>query len=300
MKSDRAIPLLLFGIVMTTLPCTGAFADHPIEVQRKTAAGEYFDALVSFERIPSKRRTVDSQIAAAKSAWALGLSSRASADFESLVRNTKLAPVDEARIQLSRGIIEYQEKRFQVAALFSEKVVRLLKDESPLRSRAWMLWGKSLVELGAHGAAQEKFQNALLGAEGTALPEVYFHLGKAQLKLGILDEAKASFEMIPLGYERTPEAIRSLAQIAHEQHESKAVLFWLEKGRTDYPDAFLDSWVDYAMLGAAADLDDVERMREIRKEAREKYPPSDIWLTLLEAAAERSEWDHQFAVKGGE
>ncbi|MCB0332247.1 MAG: tetratricopeptide repeat protein [Bdellovibrionales bacterium] len=267
-----------------------AFAQHPIDVQRQSAQGEHFSALVTYEKLPRRTVNAGAQLSAAKSAWALGLSQRAIEDFEEILRKYKLSPSEQARIFLSRGMIEYQEGRYQVAALYAEKLTTALKQESPLRSHGWFLWGESLFQLGSYGAAAQKYTSALSEADESSIPDIHFRLGRSHVLLGQLDEAKSHFEQIPLGHERTPEAIRHLAEIALDQQQYAQASFWLTKGKEEYPDEFLDSWVDYALVRVAHSQGDTEKMEQIREEAEKRYPPSDSWFTLLNASAEGSFW----------
>ena len=111
-----------------------------------------------------------------------------------------------------------------------------------------------------------------------------FHLGK-------LKEAQEDLQKIPLGSDRTPQALRTLAEIALSQGDMKAVKVWLTKGLHDYPQDFLDSWVLYARMQAAIGDRDKNEVTTLKREAEAKYPPSDGWITLLQAAAERFTWD---------
>ena len=53
---------------------------------------------------------------------------------------------------------------------------------------------------------------------------------------------------------------------------------------------FLDSWVDYALLQVAINQGAADEVKSIQLEASKKYPPSDHWLNLLNAAAESFVW----------
>lgn len=281
----------LLIVLIFLLTCVwDAAAQHPIDVQRKTAAGEHFEALVTYEKLPKRRVNAGAQLAAAKSAWALGLAQRAVEDFEEVLRKYKLSPSEQARIFLSRGMIEYQEGKYRVSALYAEKLTSLLEQESPLRSHGWFLWGESLYQLGSFGAAAKKYDLALAESDQKSQADIHFRLGKSHILLGDLEKARRHFEHIPLGHERTPEAIRHLAEITLEQQNYAQASFWLTKGKQEYPDEFLDSWVDYALVRAAHFEGDMEKMQELRVEAEKRYPPSDSWLTLLSASAEESFW----------
>lgn len=265
-------------------------AQHPFEVQRKVADGNHFDALVLFDEMPQRKVTTASRVAAGRSAWALGLPERAIAEFETALHDPNLDAVEQARLHLSRGIIELQEERPRVAVLYAKKVCSLLEQPSPLRARAWLLWGKGLARNGAHLQALEKYQQALAETEVDAQPEVHYLLGETFARLGNYEDAQMHLEQVPLDHERTPQALRLLANVSLEQGQPSTAAFWLSKGRSEFPDQFLDSWVDYALARVAIDKGDATAVQAIQKDAAKKYPPSDYWFNLLNAAAETFYW----------
>jgi hypothetical protein len=271
-------------------------AQHPVEVQRLAASGDYFVALTTFDKMPKRVATSQSILAAARSAWALGLSARALEEFDKALRDETLSEEDKARVHLSKGIIEFQEGRFQIASLHAEKSIVTLDalekaEPSPLRAKAYLLWGDSLAKLTSFGEAEDKYIKALDDASPEDKPQIHYSLGKCRVQLSKYEQARENFENVPLNHELTPEAIRGLASIALDTGKFASAAFWLNKGRTDYPDNFLDSWVDYALMRIAVNQNSIQHVREIRQTAAKKYPPSDHWLVLLQAAAESFEWD---------
>ena len=202
----------------------------------------------------------------------------------------KIDPVEQARLHLSVGIIHFQEGRYQIAAMKAERVVELLKTPGPLRSKANFLWAESLSRLGSLGQAAERYEAALLEAPTEDRPDIHFAFGVCARSLGMSDRAQGHFEKVPLQHERTAMAIRNLAELALEAKSYANAGVWLARGRADYPDRFLDSWTDYALVRVAIHGGDLEEVRELRAQAQTKYPPSDGWLTLLNAEAEAYEW----------
>ena len=267
-----------------------ASAQHPIDVQRKTADGDYIGALALYDRMPRRQVTTPAVIAAGKAAWALSLPERAMAEFDQALQDKELSGGERARLLLSRGAIEFQEGRSQVAILYAERALQLLREPSSLQAKAWLLWGESLSQLKSYGAAEDKYQKALSASLPAERPEVHYLLGVCQMKLGRLSEARQNFEQVPLEHPRTPETLRSLAELSLQEGRHAQAIFWLNKGRKDYPDQFLDCWVDYTLLRAAAQMNDAKQVRRLQEEAQNKYPPSDHWLTLLNAAAESFNW----------
>lgn len=270
---------------------SAAFAQHPIDVEQAAAHGEYLEALTDYDRMPKRISTTDATVAAAKSAWALSLPTRAITEFETALQDKKLAPGVRTQILLSRGIIEYQEGRYQVSNLYAEKALVSCAVNCAERAKILLLWGEGLAQMGSNGAAETKYLEALNNATPEESPEIAFRLGVCRLRLGKTDDARASFERVPLKNERTPDAIRYLATTSLEQAEYSNASFWLKKGRAEYSDNFLDSWVDYALLQIAVHDRSKKDVREIREAANKKYPPSDPWITLMNASAEAFEWE---------
>jgi tetratricopeptide (TPR) repeat protein len=268
-----------------------AHAQHPVDVQRLTAEGDYFKALSLYELLPARQLDQDTYISAAKSAWALGLTKQATELFDTVLRNKDLNQDDRARVTLSRAVIEYQEERYQEASLFAEKAVGYLVEKAPLRGRALLLLGQSLLRLGAYASAEQKLVGALSDAASSDRPDVAFSLGTAQLKLGKLTEAERSFKAIPTDHIRAANAVRSLAGISLQTDQGDRARFWIERGKGNYPEAFLDSWSDYGLTTVALKAGDMPQAREVVEKAEKRYPPSDAWLILMQAALEQAEWN---------
>lgn len=278
--------------ISVLLSVSEVWAQHPVEVQKLAAKGEHLKALTAYEAMPKRRLTPEAQIAAARSAWALGMTKKASDIFDKVLQDNSIDEFEKARIILARGIIEYQEGRYQVASHFAERAASLLPEKSALRARVYLLWGQSLERLSQAALAEEKLRIAVEEGDDNDRIEAFYALGVCQQKLGKLDEAKTSFENIPLESERTSQAIRELASIALAKKNYSDALFWLHKGRKEYTNDFVDSWVDYSMIQSAIHEKNSNLVRKIREDALKQHPPSDGWIVLLDAAAERYEWEN--------
>jgi tetratricopeptide (TPR) repeat protein len=278
------ISLLMLAIV------DEARAQHASDVQKLNVEGDHFRALATYELLPSKKVVPEAKIAAAKSAWALGLNRQAADSFDAILRDSQLSPDTRARLILSRAVLEYQEERYQEGCLFAEKAVSLLGEPSPLRGRAFLLWGQSFVRMRAYGNAQEKFSRAMVEVQGGDKAEAYFNLGLVEMKLGKYAEAQRHLEAIPMDHERTATAIRLLAGLSLETKQIDRAKFWIEKGKHEYPEVFVDSWGDYGLLQVALAKGDIESARRIEEYSKKQYAPSDSWLVLMQAALEQAEW----------
>jgi tetratricopeptide (TPR) repeat protein len=267
-----------------------ASGQHASDVQKLSLEGDHFKALATYELLPSKKIGTEAKIAAAKSAWALGLNRQAAESFDVILRDPQLLPDTRARLTLSRAVLEYQEERYQEAVLFAEKAVSLLSEPSPLRGRAFLLWGQSNVRMRAYGTAEEKFARALSEVQGSDKAETNFSLGVVELKLGKHREAQRHLEAIPMNHDRTATTIRLLAGLSLETKQIDRAKFWIEKGKAEYPEVFVDSWGDYGLLQVALAQGDLDTARRIEESARKQFAPSDSWLVLMQAALEEAEW----------
>lgn len=276
----------------------GVHAQHPVNVQRLSSEGEHFKALTMYEVLPDRVIGADTRLAAARSAWALGLNERAAKEFDAVLRVSDINTDLRARLTLSRGVLEFQEERYQEAVLYATKAVSYLKEPSPLRGRAYLLWGQSLSALKSYSIAEDKFLKALHECESTDIPEVNFSLGIIEMKLAKYNDAEERLKKVPAQHDRAAEALRSLASIALETGHDVQAKFWIEKGKLDYPDAFVDSWADYGLVQVALSQNDLLMARRKVEDAQQQYPPSDAWLILMQAALEKAEWDRRELIGG--
>jgi len=265
-------------------------AQHPIDVERAAAGGAYYEALLTYDKLPKRLATTSAIVAAGRSAWGLSLPSMGLQAFELALRDETLPDEEKARLHLSRGIIYFQEDNPQVAILQAERTIALLPEESPLRSKAHFLWAESLARQGLFGQAEPHYEQALTEGLVEEVPDMAFALAKTELALGKVDEAKAHLQQVPIHHARSSAAVRLLAEGALASGDAGSATFWLNHGRSQAPDDFVDSWVDYARLQGAIAAGNVEELRAIRREAAQRYPAEDGWFTLLEASAEVSEW----------
>lgn len=282
---------LLF-LYFTFVPLNVCLADHPIDIERYSAEGHHFEAIRTFKTVPQRVQTQESMVAAARSYWALGLVGDAHKTFDSILANYKLSDTEKARVFLSKGIIEFQEGRFQSSILFAERAIEFLPLPGPLRSQVWLLLGENLLKTKQVAAAEDKYRAGLAEASDADLPEANLLLGRCLLAQGRWSDAMERFGMLPLDNPYSDEAIKYLAEAALMGEKYDKLGYWLAKGREIYPSAFLDAWTDYALMKSAIAENNVNKVREVRETATKRFPPSDPWFVLLEAAAEIYEWQN--------
>jgi tetratricopeptide (TPR) repeat protein len=298
MRANYALLLTACACTLLTLCVRPAYAQHPIDVQRLSAEGEHMRALLAFEALPDRTVTAETRLAAAKSCWALGLNAQSAEHFDIVLREKQLPIEARARVTLSRGVLEYQEQRFSESALYAEKAISYMKESSPLRARAYLLWGQSLVGAKIYATADDKLSIALTEAAPEDKPEIHYALGQVRMKVGKFSEAEKHFESIPTDHDRSAAAVRALAVIALETKQTERANVWLQKGKAEYADAFLDSWADYGLVQVALARNDLSLARTVVERAAQQFPPSDSWLILMQATLESAEWDRKEKIKG--
>jgi tetratricopeptide (TPR) repeat protein len=284
------VSLSFMAAVICAGVCRVVHAEEPITVQVLASRGEYYPALLTYEKLPKRKITTESKIAAARAAWALNLHGRAAELFDQALETPELSPVDRGRVYLSRGIIELQQEHYQMATLLAKKALEQVSEQGPLRAKMLLLVGQAQYQLKNYGEVYSVLTDAAQHSDGDDEGEVQFLLGQASQALNRIDEAIQHFKAVPYGHERTAATFRKLAEISLQLHQPTQVRFWIEKAQKDFPDQFIDSWTQYALLQASIELNDVETMRAIHLQANQKYGGSDFWLGLMNAAKEHKEW----------
>ena len=290
LTAQLILPILVVMASQTAIVATSVRAEEPISVQLLTSHGEYYKALLTYEQLPKRKITTDSTVAAARAAWALSLHGKASELFDQALESPSLSKIDRARIYLSRGIIEYQEEHYQMASLLGKRAVEQIEIAGPLRAKARLLVGQSLEALKNYGEAYEVLNQAVGESDGDDEGEIHYALGLASFQLNRVTEAEENFKKIPYGHDRTAASIRKLAEINLILNQPEKTKFWIEKGKAEYPDQFIDSWVQYALVESAVKMHDFETMRALQVQANHQYAPSDFWVGLINAATENQEW----------
>lgn len=273
---------------------------HPIDVQQSAASGDFLKAMVSFDKLPKKAQSTDAIVAAARSAWGLSLPMRAITEFDRALAQPDLEQGERAKVLLSRAIVEFQEGRHQLAALYAERATEAAKNNTTLSSRSFVLWGESLTAMKSLAQAAVRYQQGLELAAPEDENDLRLLIGGVQAELGKYDLAKKSYESIPIQHPKAPEAMRALAKLALQQGSPESVEFWLSKGREQFPDAFIDSWVDFALASAAIQQHDDKKLNEVLESATKRFPPSDQWYNLTLALNEEYEWNKREANGGAQ
>ncbi|MGA1191486.1 MAG: tetratricopeptide repeat protein [Bdellovibrionota bacterium] len=283
--------LVLSFLLALVLVTSRSEAQHPIDIQKMTAAGKYYEALSLFEQLPERKVTIEALEAAARSAWGLSLLDRASTYIDRILLDETLSGERRAKSLFMRAMIELHADKPRVAILFADRAKALIQSPTELRGSILMLLGDAHISLAQLGPAKANYSDAFEEVSEELIAEVAFRLAEVERKLGNLEEATDFYRKVPVSHERAPEAMRALSEVSLQAKDYTGVQLWLTKGRELYPDHFLDSWVEYALARSAFEMDDLRTLQKIREAATEKYPTSDSWITLLHALAEKAEWN---------
>jgi tetratricopeptide (TPR) repeat protein len=277
-------------------------AQAPIDVERKASDGEFMAALTLFDKMPRRIATTGSVIAAARSAWALGLMDRAHAEYDAAIRSGKLSGIDEARCRFAKAAMYLQDSRPELAVLAIDEAIALLKEPSPLRGTMYVLKAQALAQQNLHPATVKLLMRAKDEVGEDSSIELSYLLGVSLTEVGRYAEAKEFLRKIPSSHDRAPEGIKQLIRIADAEHDSEKAAMWVAKGREAFPDQFLDGWYDYLLVEGAISRDQrgesaKEEIVKLREAAVAKLPASDSWLALLLAATEQYAWTSAQAKK---
>lgn len=295
MKPYLSLSLALSSGIALTGHLAVAHAQAPIDIERKAADGEYMAALALYDRMPKRIATPLSIIAAAKSAWALGLSERALSEYDSALRSGTLSPVDTARIMFAKAAIYLQSQRFQLAVLAIDDGIAKLSGPSPLRGAMFVLKAQAMASQKLYPATVEILTKARDEIGEESATELNYLLGASLGQVGRYAEAKESLRKIPSTHERAADGIKELIRIADAEHDTEKAALWVSKGREAFPDAFLDGWYDYLLVTGAIARDQragdyYTEIFELREAAEKRLAPSDSWLALIVAASEEHAW----------
>lgn len=277
-----------------------AYAEHPVDVQRAEASAEYLTALELYKTIPQRRRTLEATLAAARSAWALSLPTQAKELFDLALRDNRITKIERTRVYFSKGIIEYQDEDYAEALLFANKALEGLTEASELRSQVNLLSAEAYTKLGKLAQAEQKYQMAIEEAGMNDRAELNFLLAEARMHLGKNEESAKNFMAIPIDAPRGAAAITGLAQIEIQKGNFTNAVEWLEKGRAEFPESFLDSNSGYNLMKAYLGAGNLEAAQQLEESSRQKFAPSDGGVVLMQALLEASLWQNEIKAKEGQ
>lgn len=265
------------------LPCVAE--DTSVSLTVLTENGEHFKALSAFYGQPETERSLAERLAVARSAWALGLVEQARETWDNLFAQPELKGPEYLHALLGRAIMELQEGRFDVARRFAEQAADRL-DASDLRAQFWLVIAESLREEGITKRSELFYRKAAEESGSRVREEALLLLGGAQLKLGMLSEARYALTSIPTISPYAPQALRTLVEIDYTQRDYDGVLTWINEGRQSYPAQFGDPWLYYVEITALIELGNAVQARKVLGQFRARHSTTNAWYSLSEAAVE--------------
>ena len=271
---------------------SNSLAEHPINVQKNAINKEYYKAMVSFERLPRQKLNKEVLLSAAQSAWALSLPDTAIELFDKILDDKNISNKEKAKIYLYKGIIDFQEGKYSTSQIFAKKALSFSNDISEsLKSAALKLLGDSYFKLKLYGEAKREYIKALKYADNNQQPSIYLQKGMAEFYLGSFDEAQKDLQKVSMDNEDAPLAIKLLMKILLEKKDYQKLKKWIEVLNTEFPNEFIDSWIDYAKVKVAISEDNKREALKVLEFAKDKYPESDSWINLARASLETYLWN---------
>lgn len=243
--------------------------------------GKHFDALSKYYGQPDNEYNLSDRLAAVRSAWALGLIDRAREISDKVFSVNAYSGSEVSRLQLSRSIMELQERSLEQARAFAELGAQDL-ESSDLRSQFWLVIAESLKAQGNYSQAEPYYQRATREGNSAIRTEAQFLLGETQLKLGLLNDARYSFTAIPTDSPFASTAIRRLVEIDYKHRDYESVLTWYAEGKQLYPSEFEDPRLDYLRIVALSETGQVDEAKIALEKLRTHYSTKNIWATLAE------------------
>ena len=246
-------------------------------------AGNHFQALSEFLEENKATLNLVQRVAAAKSAWALGLVSTARDLWEQVLSDKDFQGPERKRTMLSQAILELQESRYDRARAIAEEAVRGM-DVSDLQTQFFLVIAEALKEQGAINIALPYYKKAMEQSSEELRNEAMYLFADAQMKLGMLDEARYNFASIDTSARYAARALQKLIEIDLSQFNYDGVLAWLEEGRSNYAEEFQDAWSSYAFITALLELGKEDEAKKELKAFRARYSADNQWFILADAA----------------
>lgn len=259
-------------------------ASEIVELSRE---GRHFEAVVQ-SMDTGHLPTVSDKLAAAKSAWALGLVDVARSYWDDALAHRDFRDSERSRAVLARAIMELQEGNHEEARAFAEAEAMRLSP-SDLRAQFWLLIAEALKGQGANSLSEQYYKRALEEGGKETADEASYLLGECQYALGLVNDSRYSFASIETRSKFTAEALRRLAEIDLAQRNFNGVLVWVEEARDGYPSDFNDGWTSYAKVTALIETNELEQARKELERYLTKNSDKDNWFALAQAALEAAE-----------
>ncbi|MCC6954592.1 MAG: tetratricopeptide repeat protein [Deltaproteobacteria bacterium] len=282
MNSSTKLVIAATALLLAmSAPALGEGNGSLMSVRDLSSHGAHVEALSTYEGKAESEITLADRLAAAKSAWAIGLPDRARKYWDEALSEGNFVGSERQRELLARSILELQEENYDEARARAERAAADL-DASPMRAQFWLVVAEALKAQGAYSQAEGYYRRAVSEASLDAKNEMTYLLGECQLRLGLLDDARYSYTAVEASSKYSAQALRRLAEIDLSQRNYEGALTWIAEGRDNNPQEFDDPWVGYARVSALLQL---ERMRDAEQELdqlRVRHSEKEPWYILAE------------------
>lgn len=246
--------------------------------------GRHYEAVLRFAQNGESAAPIQ-QLAAARSAWALGLPDRARGIWKSLLEDRSLSLQERTRIRLGQAIVELQEHRPREARQIAELGAREIHS-SDLRAQLWLVVGESYREEKQWTSAIPNYERALEEGSNRTRGEAHYLLGLSSLNAKDYDNARKHFTAVESSSPYAPQSLRQLTLVELQQERYEGALMWINEGRDVYPNEFSDAWTGYATVRALTALTRLSEATEELKNLRLNHTTMNTWTTLAEAQLE--------------
>jgi tetratricopeptide (TPR) repeat protein len=282
--------LLTSAVLVAALSLSGAASPclaegHSLTVRELSQQGRHLEALDRYDSAGGSTAVLADKLAAAKSAWALGLVDRSRQIWDETFLNKDFQGTERYREMLARAILELQEKNFEISRSFAERGAAELP-HSELRSQFWLVIAEALAAQGANSQAEGYYRRAVDEGSGEQKNEATFLLGKCQLQLGLVSDARYTFAGVETSSKFSAATLRQLADIDYSQRNYEGVLTWIKEGREVAPSEFEEPWTGYAMVTALLELGRKADAEKELERLRVRYSDNDPWFALAASAVE--------------
>ncbi len=244
-----------------------------------------FRALVSFESSEKNKISLSDKLAAAESAWMLGLVNRAKEIWEEVLADNSFKGKKRYQVILSKAILEIQEGNFDKAREIAERNLANIKD-TKLKAEFYLLIGESLSSQKAYTQAENYYIEAVERSSGDLKNEALYLLGESQFNLGIYKDARKSFLSIEVNSPYAVRALLRLIEIDFQNRNYSRVSNWIKKGKEKYSKKFENPWIRYVSICCLLELRKLKVAKKELEDFKKWYDEKNTWYELSKAAVE--------------
>lgn len=258
---------------------------NPQSLEALNQRGNHFEVMTLARKQDKGLLSLSEQLAAARSAWALGLVDEARDYWTLALADEELTGAERYRTMLASAILELQEKNFDKAREISERAT-IESDASDVRSQFWLVIADSLKAQKALGAAQEYYARAVEEAADTRKAEARYLLAECQYLTGQKQKARTNFVLIETSSAYSSLALNRLAEIDLELENYKGVITWIEAGRRRASSEFRGAWQSYAYARALVAEGKLKEAEQEVDQLKARVSEQDPWYQLASVTLE--------------